>query len=44
MVKTMLSTISGFFISLANTASITGCTVLFHEVEIPEKLKKEIKF
>lgn len=45
MFKTLiLSSVSGLFISLANMASITGCTVLFHEEEIPESLKKEVKF
>ncbi|MBB5150220.1 MULTISPECIES: cyclic lactone autoinducer peptide [Ureibacillus] len=42
--KLLVSKISGLVILLANTATTMGCTLVFHEPELPESLKKENPF
>lgn len=42
--KGLLNKISGLVILLAGSATVNACYLFFNEVEIPEKLKKEVKF
>lgn len=40
----VLNIISGLMILLASSATVLGCSLVFHEVEIPEHLKNDSPF
>lgn len=42
--KMILEKISGLVILLASSATVLGCSLVFHEVEVPDSLKEESRF
>lgn len=42
--KLLLNKVSNLVILFAAAATTYACTAIFHEIEIPENLKKENKF
>lgn len=40
----ILNKVSGLVMLLASSATVLGCSLVFHEVEVPESLKKQVRF